>query len=61
MMYTASIQKRQTKAKRKQISSPLIVEVKLRDIPVHSIKITANELENIRQKAGVPASKLLVP
>ena len=61
MTNTASIQKRQTKAKRKQISYPLIVEVKLRDIPVHSIKITANELENIRQKAGVPASKLLVP
>ena len=61
-MQQRSLKKRQTKAQRRQISSPVTYNtVRLRDIPVNAIKISASELETLRQKAGVPVSNLLVP
>jgi hypothetical protein len=61
-MEQKSLKKRQTKAQRRQISSPATYSiVKSKDVPVQAVKISAFELETLRQKAGVPVSKLLVP
>lgn len=62
MIHQESMIKRKTKAKRK--GNIFLLEtalVNLSEVKVKAVKISAEELDMRREKAGVPKSKLLVP